>query len=44
MNANTQDELLALLTDAEIVALAWCWAFWARPEQLLPCTRSDSHD
>lgn len=36
MDEGTANSFLALLTDAEIVALGWCWAFYARPDQLLP--------
>lgn len=36
MDEGTADSFLALLTDAEIVALGWCWAFYARPNQMLP--------
>lgn len=36
MDEGTADSFLALLTEAEIVALAWCWAFYARPNQVLP--------
>lgn len=36
MDEGTADSFLALLTHAEIVALGWCWAFYARPEQMLP--------
>lgn len=36
MDEGTADSFLALLSEAEIMALAWCWAFYARPDQMLP--------